>query len=99
MALVKIGTSTIITNAEIKILHDLTDVLKPVKHAVDGLCQRNATLLTAERIHDFVFKTLFNSNSVYSASLKSRLVVRIKERRNACLVHLLEYLRNPNVAF
>ena len=30
MALVKIGTSTTITNAEIKILHDLIDVLEPV---------------------------------------------------------------------
>ena len=58
MALVKIGTSTTITNAEIKTLHDLIDVLEPVKHAVDGLCRRNTTLLTAERIHDFVFKTL-----------------------------------------
>ena len=37
MALVKIGTSTTITNAEIKILHDLIDILEPVKHAVDGL--------------------------------------------------------------
>ena len=51
MALVEIGTSTIITSAEIKIPYDLIDVLKPVKHAVDGLCRRNATLLIAERIH------------------------------------------------
>ena len=60
MALVEIGTSTNITNAEIKILHDLIDILEPVKHAVDGLCRRNAALLTAERIHDFVFKTVSN---------------------------------------
>ena len=70
MALDEIGTSTTITNAEIKILHDLIDVLEPVKHAVDGLCRRNATLLIAEQIHDFVFKTLSNSNSAYLASLK-----------------------------
>ena len=67
MAHVEIGASTIITNAEIKIPHDLIDVLEPVKHAVDGLCRRNATLLTAERIHDFVFKTLSNFYSAYSA--------------------------------
>ena len=96
MALVEIGTSTTITNAEIKILHDLIDVLEPVKYAVDGLCKKNATLLTAERIHDFVFKTFSNSNSAYSASLKSHLEVRIKDRRNACLVHLLENLHDPN---
>ena len=94
IALVAIGTSTTITNAEIKILHDLIDVLEPVKHAVDGLCRRNATLLTAERIYDFVFKTL--SNSVYSASLRSHREVRIKDRRNACLVDLLEYLHDPD---
>ena len=96
MALVQIGTSTTITNAEIKILHDLIDVLEPVKHAVDGLCRRKATLLTAERIHNFVFKTLSNSNSAYSVSPKSHLEVRIKDRRNACLVHLLEYLHDPD---
>ena len=96
MALVEIGTSITITDAEIKILRDLIDVLKPVKHAVDGLSRRNATLLTAERIHDFVFKSLSNSNSEYAASFKSHLEVRIKERRNACLVHLLEYLHDPN---
>ena len=96
MALVEIGTSTTTTNAEIKILHDRIDVLESVKHAVDGLCGRNATFLIAERINDFVFKTLSNSNSVYSASLKSHLEVKIKDRRNACLVHLLEYLHDPN---
>ena len=78
MALVEIGTSITITDAEIKILHDLIDVLEPVKHAVD--CRRDATLLTAERIHEFVLKTLSNSDSAYSASLKSHLEVRIKER-------------------
>ena len=95
MALVEIGTSTTITNAEIKILHDLIDVREPVKHAVDGLW-RNATLLTAEQTHDFVFKTLSNFNSAYSASLKSHLEIRIKDRRNACLLHLLEYLHDSN---
>ena len=53
------------------------------------------TLLTAEQIHEFVLKTLTNSNSAYSASLKSHLEERIKERRNECLVHLLEYLHDP----
>ena len=96
MALVEIGTFTTITNAEIKIPHDLIDVLELVKHAVDGLCRRNATLLTAERIHDFVFKTLSNFNSAYLASLKSHLEVRIKDRRNVCLVHLLKYLYDPD---
>ena len=68
MALVKIGTSITIMDVEVKILHDLIDLFEPVKHAVDGLSRRNATLLTAERIHDCVFKSLFsnsNSNSEY----------------------------------
>ena len=96
VALVEIGTSSIITDVEIEIFHDVIDVLEPVKHVVDKLCRRNATLLTAEWIHDFVFKTLSNSNSAYSASLKSRVVIRIKERRNACLVYLLKYFHDPN---
>ena len=96
MALFKIGISTAITNAEIRILHNLIDVLEPVKHAVDGLCRRNAALLTAERIHDFVLKTFSNSNSACLASLKSHLEIRIEDRKNACLAHLLEYLHDPN---
>ena len=55
MGLVEIGTSTIITNAEIRILHHLIDVLEPVKYVVDGLRRRNPTLLADERIHDFMF--------------------------------------------
>ena len=55
MGLLKIGTSTIIANAEIKILHDLIDAIEPVKHVVDGLHRRNPTLLAAEWIHDFMF--------------------------------------------
>lgn len=47
MALVEIGTSITITDAEIEILHNLIDVLEPVKYAVDGLCKRDATPLTA----------------------------------------------------
>ena len=35
-ALVKIGSFTTITNAEIKIFYDLIDVLEPVKHAARG---------------------------------------------------------------
>ena len=82
MSLVKIGTCTTITEAEIKILLDLIDVLESVKHAVGELCRRNAALLTVERIHDFVFKTLSNCNFAYSASLKSHLVARIKKKRS-----------------
>ena len=69
MALAEIETSTTITDAEIKILHDLIDVIESVEHPVDGLFRRNATLLTAERIHDFVYKTLSSSKSAYPASL------------------------------
>ena len=39
---------------------------------------------------------LSSSNSAYSACLKSHLVVRIKERKNACLVHLLECSQDSN---
>ena len=41
-------------------------------------------------------KLSLNSNSAYSASLKFHLEIRIKDRRNACLVHLLEYLHDPD---
>ena len=96
MALIKIGTFITVTDAETKIVHDLIDALEPVKHAVDGLSKRNTILLTAEQIHDFVFKSLYHSNSEYSAYLfkslyhsnseysayfKSHLQIKIKERK------------------
>ena len=39
---------------------------------------------------------LSNSNSACVASLKFHLEIRIKDRRNTCVVHLLEYLHDPN---
>ena len=73
MALVEIGTSITFSDSEIKVLRDLVDVLEPVKYAVDRLCRRKATLFTAERIHDFVLKTISTSNSAYSRTLQSNL--------------------------
>ena len=43
---------------EITTLKELIKILEPAKFAVDALCRRDATLLTAERIHGVVFKRL-----------------------------------------
>ena len=90
-ALDKSGTSVTITLGETEILRGLVDVLKPVKHAVDGLCRTNATLLKAKRILNCVLKTLCNSISASSASLKTCLEIRIKEGRHTLYI-LLTYL-------
>ena len=73
----------------------MVDVHESVKHAVDGLFRKDVTLLSVKRTHNFELKTLSYSTLTYSASLKFRVEVKIEEKRNTCLVHLLEYLHDP----
>ena len=59
--------------------------------------RRDATLLTAERILKTLFKTLDNWNlGPFAESLLIQVKGRIGERRPDTLIHLMEYLYNPN---
>ena len=102
LALLELGSDIMFFDDEITSLKQLIKILEPAKYAVDALCRRDATLLTAERINGVVFGRLKkfiaqnpNNNAVATQFLHS-LEARIDERRNDNLVHLMEYLNDPS---
>lgn len=75
-------------------IKDLIDSLQPFKIAVETLCRRDSTLLTAETTLKFVLEKLLTHNTQLSTELSEALRVRIKERRTV-VTGILIYLQNP----
>lgn len=93
-ALIDIGSDTKFTDLEWSKLKDLIDSLQPFKLAVEALCRRDSTLLTAETTLKFIFEKLLTQDTVLSAELSEALRVKIKERRTV-VTGILIYLQNP----
>ncbi|GBL94938.1 putative RNA-binding protein 19 [Araneus ventricosus] len=93
-ALIDIGSETKFSNLEWSKIKDLIDSLQPFKLAVEALCRRDSTLLTAETTLKFILEKLLTQDTVLSAQLSEVLRVRIKERRTV-LTGILIYLQNP----
>lgn len=68
--------------------------LQPFKLAVEALCRRDSTLLTAETTLKFVLEKLLTHDTVLSTELSEALLTRIKERRTI-VTGILIYLHNP----
>jgi len=66
-----------------------------VKLTVEVLCQRDATLLTADAALRFMLTKLRAENTNLSHDLANALSRRIRQRRNK-LTGVLTYLHNPN---
>ena len=91
---------------EIQVLEELVDALLPVQYAVEELCRRDATLVTADgtfavlldALHDVVEK---HGSYGIAEKLRVSLLKRIRERRGK-LSGLAQYLnsatQDPNVA-
>ena len=96
-ALIAAGSEVTFTEAEIQLLRQLSSALKPAKFAVDRLNQRDATLLSAERINEIVFNCLeADTDNAFAQNFLGILKPKIKERRPSNLIHLMEYLNDPN---
>ncbi|GBN66056.1 hypothetical protein AVEN_88721-1 [Araneus ventricosus] len=93
-ALINIGSDTKFSDLEWSKIKDLIDRLQPFKLAVEALCRRDSTLLTAETTLKFILEKLLTQDTVLSAELSEALRVRIKERRTV-LTGILIYLQNP----
>ncbi|GBM20051.1 hypothetical protein AVEN_268385-1 [Araneus ventricosus] len=68
--------------------------LERVKLAVEALCRRDSTLLTAETTLKLILEKLLTQDTVLSAQLSEALSVRIKERCTV-VTGILIYLQNP----
>ncbi len=75
----------------------LSEILKPIRLAVEQQSSYDANLLTSEGVFNFLFKTL-DSLSVKSdicCEISSAIKTRIEERRQIKLVSLIRFLQNP----
>ena len=61
MALLEMDSDIVFYDDEIQSLKELIEILQPSKFAVEALCRRDATILTAERINMVVLNTLQKS--------------------------------------
>ena len=84
-----------ISTTEFLFLNELKCALKPIKLAVKALCHKDATLLTAEGVFQFLFVELKRKSSL-AEDLLCAAKNRIQQRRQHEVVNLLRYLQNPN---
>ena len=101
LALLEMGSDIVISDDEIEALKQLIQILEPARYAVDALCRRDATLLTAERINGVVFKRLEkvikeHPQNILAAEFYESLKNRIESRRNDTVIHLMEYLKDSS---
>ena len=81
--------------AEFSFVNKLKCALEPMKLAVEALCRKDATLLTAEGIFQFLFLELKKRKSSLAKDLLYALRNRIRQRRQHNVVNLMRYLQNP----
>ena len=77
----------------------LCEALSIIKVAVENLCKEDRDLLQAERVVMFTINKLQELKSAISGDLLERFQIRIAERRDTRVIHLLEYLTNPDFIF
>ncbi|GBP73419.1 hypothetical protein EVAR_21375_1 [Eumeta japonica] len=66
---------------EEKVINELIISLQPLKLAVEALCRRESTLITADTTLKFVLDKLYSQGTTLSAELAEALRNRIAERR------------------
>ena len=97
-ALLDLAVEHDISAAEILFLKELKCALEPIKLAVDALSPKDATLLTAERIFQFLFFELKKRKSNLAEDLLCSVKNRAQQRRQHDMVNLIRYLQNPNLS-
>ena len=81
---------------ELKKINKLCAALSPMEMAVEYLCKDKADLLLTENVVMFTLKKLRDLDTKISKALQEKFQIRVQERRNTELIHLLKYLRSSN---
>lgn len=84
------------SESDMKTIEDIVEALEPLNIAVLKLCRRDCTLVKAERILELTKETLSKLDSEVGNDVYDAFVERVKARRNAELIHVMEYLSNPD---
>lgn len=82
---------------EIRNIESLSNVLKPIKMAVDELSSRDANLLTSEGVFKFLFESLEAEQTIISKILLEKLKTRLQQRRNNDIISVITFLQNPSI--
>ena len=85
-----------ISTTEFLFLNELKCALEPIKLAVEALCHKDATFLTAEGVFQFLFVELKKRKSSLAEDLLCAVKNRVQQRRQHEVFNLLRYLQNPN---
>ena len=94
-ALLDLSIEDDMSAAEFSFVNELKCSLEPMKLAIEALCRKDATLLTAEGIFQFLFLELKKRKSSLAKDLLYALRNRIRQRRQHNVVNLMRYLQNP----
>ena len=80
-----------ILTAKLLFLKKLKNAVEPIKLAVDALCRKDATLLTAGGIFQFLFFEVKKRKSSLAEDLLCSVKNRIQQRRQHNMVNLIHY--------
>ena len=95
MACIRGGLIFPLSNDDLQKVHELCQALVPVKFATKMLSKKDADLLYADQMIQFVLEELDQQNSPISQEVKEAFEKRVLARRLTKIVHLMEYLQNP----
>ena len=90
------GKKDLIKAIDIKFFDEVVDALRPVEWLTRKLCQRDATLVTADASFSIVLKKLTCLNTLVSEQIYQSLLVRLQERRTI-LSDTLFYLQSAKM--
>ena len=95
-ALIDMDKSFDFSEPDMKTIEDIVAALEPLQIAVTKLCRRDCTLVKAERILELTMETLSKLETDVGNQIYDAFVERVKARRNADIIHIMEYLSNPD---
>ena len=95
-AMIDINLKMEICELDWQVLENICSCLKPIEMGISALCQRDANLLSAEGIFDFMFQKLEMVGSDFALELLQNLRQRFNERRQSNLINVMKYLLNPD---
>ena len=94
-ALIDLNESFDLTETDLEKINEIIEALKPVKLAVQKLCKRECTLVQAERVLELTMIALSKQTTDIAEQIYEGFVQRVIKRRNSKMIHLMEYLSDP----
>lgn len=94
-ALIDVKFQIKLEERDFNVLEEIVGVLTPIKLTVEALCRRHSNLCTADAALKFLLGQLFEMKTNLSEKMMLSLITRLKQRRNATMSGVLNYLQNP----